>query len=513
MSFNLLIVDDEPIICKGLRYSIQWEKHNVQVTDVAYDGEEAIQKIKQNHIDIVITDVRMPNVDGLQLATFLYENYPTIRTIIISGYDEFRYAQKAIQLGVKDYLLKPVNISELMQKVDELTREMETEQHTVKELQQTDLQTIVLQQLSDTPIRKDNAYIKVYPFISMIQNYMNEIESLSAEGVQNLKLRWKNFIDDAIQQIGFETVSVFIDDNILLTCITMEETDFKRNDLYMRIMRKVRNEDFPLSFVWNHSIIPLVDLKETMDHLIHSIKYLAIKENENGIIYEDEMDRKMTPAYPHELEKKLIDAIFHFDREEISDVSKALFNYFELNGFFLEEVQQICNEMLIKVVNQYEILRGKKVDRLDRHLKQSVNVRLFNSYSLIQKLFEEDINTMIEQLHLNTMDKRNWLIWRAEEYIKRYYKSNIKVHEVADVMNISPNYFRTLFKQQTGKSFSEYVNQLRIEEAKKLLVETPFKVSEISEQVGFREYKYFVEIFKRYSGMTPTNYRKLMTID
>lgn len=268
MSFKMLIVDDEPIICRGLKDTIPWEKYNIEVIDTAHDGQDAILKV-QNHanVDLVITDVRMPNMDGLQLTSFIHRNYPNIRMIMVSGYDEFSYAQKAIQLGVKDYLLKPVNIEELVSRVIKLTHEIENE---------------------------------------------------------------------------------------------------------------------------------------------------------------------------------------------------------------------------------------KKLTRMISNLHTKENVNIAHSAAIKGKL------------NLGNIDKTDWLIGKAEEYIKEYYKSNIRAHEVADIINISPNYFSSLFNQQTGKSFNEYINDLRIEEAKTLLIETPFKVHEIAELVGFKEYKYFVKVFKEFSNLTPMKYRKLM---
>jgi two-component system, response regulator YesN len=109
----------------------------------------------------------------------------------------------------------------------------------------------------------------------------------------------------------------------------------------------------------------------------------------------------------------------------------------------------------------------------------------------------------------NKAKANDWLIERAEQYIRSYYTSPIKAHEVADVINISPNYFSSLFKLKTGKSFNDYINTLRVEAAKQLLEETPFNVNEIAEKVGYREYKYFVDVFKKFTGYTPTKYRNI----
>ena len=137
MSYKILIVDDEPIICQGLSQTIPWENYDIEVVGAVYNGKEAINQISIHpEIDIVITDIRMPNVDGLELSAFIKTNFPNIRVIIISGYDDFEYAKRAIKLGVKDYLLKPVDIDELVDNVKKITTEIEKERR-----QQVDLLT------------------------------------------------------------------------------------------------------------------------------------------------------------------------------------------------------------------------------------------------------------------------------------------------------------------------------------------------------------------------------------
>jgi two-component system response regulator YesN len=119
------------------------------------------------------------------------------------------------------------------------------------------------------------------------------------------------------------------------------------------------------------------------------------------------------------------------------------------------------------------------------------------------------IGDIMAQLDVKQTNSKDLLMERAEKYIQQYYQEQIKAHEVADFINITPNYFSTLFKQKTGKSFNEYVNQLRVEAAKRLLEETPFNINEIAEKVGYSEYKYFVDVFKKMTGYTPSHYRNL----
>jgi two-component system, response regulator YesN len=396
MPFKMLIVDDEPIICRGLQQTIPWDEYMVEVVDLAYDGAEAIQKIKEHgDINLVLTDVRMPNVDGLKLAAFLAENYPDIRTIIISGYDDFKYAQQAIQLGVKDYLLKPVNVDELLNVITKLTSALQEERNSAQQIYQVNLQNAIFHQVLDLPDMAAIhpglfADVRIYPFVTMLKEYKNKTKDLSEEELQSLTMDWENLVDHSLKSQGFISVSVFTRKNVLLTCVTNNLSGFTPENL-----------DFPeLNGVFNNTDITIDQLNEVYQRLYEDTRYLPLSEG--GFVG--------------------------------SPVSESLANKAKAN---------------------------------------------------------------------------DWLIERAEQYIRSYYTSPIKAQEVADVINISPNYFSSLFKQKTGKSFNDYINTLRVEAAKQLLEETPFNVNEIAEKVGYREYKYFVDVFKKFTGYTPTKYRNL----
>lgn len=396
MPFKMLIVDDEPIICRGLQQTIPWDEYMVEVVDLAYDGAEAIQKIKEHgDIDLVLTDVRMPNVDGLRLATFLAENYPDIRTIIISGYDDFKYAQQAIQLGVKDYLLKPVDVDELLRVITKITSTLQEERKAAQQIYQMNLQNAIFHQVLDLPDTTPNhsglfADVRIYPLVTILKDYKNKTKNLSEEELQNLTVEWENQVENSLNSQGFACVSVFTSKNVLLTCVTNNLSGFTPENL-----------DFQeLNCVVNDTDITIGQLNKVYLRLYEDTRYLPFSES--GFI--------------------------------VSPVSESLANKLKAN---------------------------------------------------------------------------DWLMDRAEQYIRTYYASPIKAHEVADVINISPNYFSSLFKQKTGKSFNEYINTLRVGAAKQLLEETPFNVNEIAEKVGYREYKYFVDVFKKFTGYTPTKYRNV----
>ncbi|WP_374717269.1 response regulator transcription factor [Geobacillus thermodenitrificans] len=506
MSYKILIVDDEPIICQGLSQTIPWENYDIEVVGAVYNGKEAINQISIHpEIDIVITDIRMPNVDGLELSAFIKTNFPNIRVIIISGYDDFEYAKRAIKLGVKDYLLKPVDIDELVDNVKKITTEIEKERR-----QQVDLLTSsIIKQISltneDHGILKEHEHIRIYPLMTMQRDYQRRVRGLTTEDIDLFKKKWMGSVEKRIGDVlGENSFSIFTDENILLTCV-MKELDENETG---KLEKNIENED-SLLLVLGDRTISISELKDYYKKLLDTGRYL-LSINKKTIMASDQLCvRKFEHQYPQEIENLLFDALLYKKKVDYLNVSHTLFAYFKENQFLLDEVVGICCELLVKFINYYESLGRKKVQPFALNYKNHVNIFSHNSYEILQKMFEEDLVTIIEKLGLDHEETNDWLIERALEYIRQFYREPIKASEVANVVNISANYFSTIFRQKTGKTFNEYVNLLRVNEARKLLSETSLRVGVIANNVGFHEYKYFVEVFKKFTGMTPTEYRNL----
>lgn len=515
MAFKLLIVEDEPIIRRGLQFTIPWEEYDVEVIETACDGADAMQKVRDHeNIDLVITDVRMPNVDGLALAQFLSTHYSRIKIIIISGYDEFSYAQQAMQSGVQDYLLKPVDVDKLLRIVLEMTNEILEQQRELKQVRQTNLKNAIYHQIFDysVTLHEPEPYesLKVYPFISTLKEYACTTKDKSDEALTRLTFSWKETIEKRLKSHSLETVSAFTNENMLLSCITNSQGQDLSPEKILNILHESASDlPFSFHFVLFETEIKLGDLNAIYACLRENIQYLPIKKQ--AIICPiRETIQKSNHSVPNGLENELLTALFQSQKNRIPEMVRGLFDYFDKQHFFLSEVGRCCSTIVRKVGDRYVNLFNKEVLASEFHFTTTVDVNLFNSYSQLKELLLEDLNQAIQLLDTIEADSRYWLIEKAKEYIISYYNSDIKAHEVADVINISPNYFSSIFKQRTGKNFNVYVNEIRVSKAKDLLEATPFKVHEIAEQVGYHEYKYFVEVFKRFSGVTPTQYRKLM---
>ncbi|MGG3470374.1 response regulator [Neobacillus pocheonensis] len=491
MAFKMLIVDDEPIICRGLQLTVPWEEVSVEVVDIAHDGLEAIERLNVHQdIDIVLTDVRMPQKDGLELAAYLADQYPQVRTIIISGYDDFKYAQQAIHLGVKDYLLKPVNVDELLAIVKKLTGEIQEQRNEGRKRFLVNLKNAIYGQVIDSPLNgadhlEEDMDARIYPFITMMKT----------RRPQEFKAKWVEMVEDFLNAKGLTSISMFTNNHTLLTCVVDEHAPLS-----------ISEESFePFLLVRNRTAIPVRDLHQTYQTLVEDCKYLPFHTDGKVISPVLEPIRETKPEYSSQTEKEFIQAIFQADWDKVKANIDWLFRYFEEMRFFLHEIIPICFDILQKVLSHYQSLFRKELPEVAPSLEGE-----FYSFQALKESFERNLEQIIQSFDLKKAESKDWMMERAESYIHSYYQKQLKAHEVADYINISPNYFSTLFKQKTGKSFNEYINHLRVEEAKKLLEETPFNVNEIAEQVGYREYKYFVDVFKKMTGYTPTKYRQLM---
>lgn len=197
--------------------------------------------------------------------------------------------------------------------------------------------------------------------------------------------------------------------------------------------------------------------------------------------------------------------------ENIEDEIDEIFYYLSENQADLKQTIQVCTDILLNILSRYEKLFNRKFHPLEEQLNEQIDESLYNSNDSLKKLFTKNLTMLYSYFGYKQSNNSDWLINRAEQYIQTHYTSLITVQEVAEYIQISPNYFSTLFKQRTGRSFTEYINQLRIGKAKILLEETLMRVNEIADKVGYQEYKYFVEVFKKLTSLTPTQYRKLVS--
>ncbi|MDD9268965.1 response regulator [Paenibacillus sp. GCM10023248] len=519
MTIKLLIVDDEPIICQGLRETIHWESIGVEVVGEAYDGYEALACIERTPVDVVLTDINMDGMDGLELAKGLKQRFPRTRVIIVSGYDDFEYARQALRLGIEDYLLKPVNIEELMGMVERIGVEIAQErlQHDEQELERS--RKWLKSKLQDRDAARDDTYVPSIMaggsavcrmIATQIADYAAWVDSSSEEQRRESRALWESAVDDALRTCGLEPLSFFHHPNLLLTLCAAPLTD--NSDKLHHVLNSIGlAPGVQLYAGVSQPFSAAEQIYPSAMEAMGLLQFAVLPAAAPVVFHNEEFAARKGHPQPDllELEKSLIQALFQENYDDLDRrVHKALQDFRE-SGCLIKEVWHALQELVIMLQRR---LRSTGIDLTgypDLFHTHKMDLFVHNSYRAMESLLQTELEAMYSLVHNSLTGKNHWLTDRVKSYIEARYNKDIKASEVAAWLKITPNYFSILFKQKFGKGFAEYLNEVRIEQAKARLTETDDRVFEIAESVGYKEYKYFCAIFKTYTGITPTQYRKL----
>lgn len=514
MMLKMLIVDDEPIICQGLIETIPWKDIGVEVVGTAEHGKEALSFMHQDNIDLVLTDVYMPEMDGLELSKYISRKFPESKIIIMSGYDEFEYARQAIRLGVEDYLLKPVDIDDLLELVEKVRQTIINKKKETKLLKKELITKQILHYLFGSPISTqeladgEKITSSYRLLISELGNYYVLKRSSTEKERTKLKNAWKLQIDQAFAVAGLDSISMFGHENELITI----QYNIDQSHLTGQQMEDVCES---IDQVKGHLLRRVVSTKQQNLSDISQLrgKVQTILENvrtddERFIIMGEESKQSVQTHYPKTIVSQLQKAILKLDEALMDDLLKDLFNRFAEEGLTLRQVLDVSSELATELKNRLH--RMHFMDRLaviHLVLHKNVDLKIYNSHQAIKDLLKTDMSDLAEAI--NSKSDHHWLIESAKSYIQKNYQQDIKASDIAEEHLITPNYFSMLFKQETGYSYSEYLNMIRIKKATELLIRESNRIYEIAEYVGYKEYKYFAQIFKTQLGMTPTEYRRI----
>ncbi len=352
---RIVIVDDEKMIRESMVKTFPWEKLGIEVVGTAENGKRGLEVVAVTRPHIILTDIRMPKMDGLEFIRSVREYMKDVRIIIISGYDEFAYAKKAMEYGVSDYILKPVSAEELFRVLQKLVQGMEAE------------------------FSADLFLVKVKKEISSeLDCFLNAIRL----GDPSKSL---HFLKEMIQKLMMMKIAP---DQFRQVCLEISN----------RALEVVKHDGIQLSGNWRI---------------------------ENDELYRD---------------------LGH------------LTTLMEIAGWF-----------------------------------------------------EEFTGSLVEDIGTQKIQGNSGVVQRAIQYINSHFQENLSVKNVADYVGLNPDYFSHVFKKVRGESFSDYLNQLRIHKATELLVDNLYKVYEVSDMVGYNDYKYFSSVFKKITGVSPTDYHGLLS--
>jgi two-component system, response regulator YesN len=526
--YKVILVDDEEIVREGIRERIPWGDLGFELIGTAEDGQEALQMIQSNQVDLLITDICMPFMDGLTLTENVKRIYPSLKIIILSGYDQFDYAQNAIKLGVQDYILKPITSKEvkaLLVKVKKtLDEEMSGKEYmdTLRRQVQKSLPLLrerFLNQLISFPVSADEfvrngSYLSIPlslpPCIALVIDLDSmeqgfEETQLLQFAILNISVEWFRDRDEILAFSNRQGQTV-----ILLSCNNPDrdqELAFNvSKEIQGVILEKLKTQ---VSIGISNPAFLTKDIHVSYQEALSALEYRFLL-GKNQIIHIADMEKKQSLfPQPLDLEKKLLTNIKVGTIEESYQLIDLIFAQLEKSGLnrcklYIMELLVMINKTFYELGLQLEPLWGDSL----------VPMTEIHQYKTINEIKEwlksvcKDANLIISEKRTSSAKQQ---VEQAKQYILEHYgDSSISLSSICQYLHVSVSYFSLIFKKETKETFVEFLTKFRLEKAKELLRGTDYKTYEIADMAGYSDPQYFSTVFKKQVGVSPTEYRSFV---
>lgn len=534
---KVFLVEDEMVIRRGIKNSIDWEKEGYIFCGEASDGELAYPMIIKEKPDILITDIRMPFMDGLELCKLVKKELPNIKILILSGYDEFDYAKEAIRLGVTEYLLKPISSGKLLEALNGVSESIR------REKEDKDLVRKYMEEM-----RENTEHEKQKFFEQMIAGNLSMADALETGEKYEMNLSARMY-------------------NLLLFRFTLGEENRKSGELLGEAEYAIEKLTERLEYVFEFqrgvegwAFLLMADNEEQMSERVKELSkdLEEIMKNYSTIAYfggigqpvarlrelEEsfrEAERALAARFTMELNQiiSVEDIRMAQNVDTLDDIEITSFGEIEKTRTMLEKflnnvaedeidefvdvyINELSEENLKSVLmRQYIIMDAyivmmsfcEKFEGIEGEM-QAQSEELKNSMKTIQTL--EEIKNYIRMLLKKIIGVRDTISGRrysdiieiAKDQIRKTYMSDeISLNTIAAEVGMSPSYFSSIFSKEMGKTFVEYLTEIRMDRAKELLMCSSMKTSEIGYEVGYKDPHYFSYIFKKTQNCTPKEFR------
>ncbi|MFA9558248.1 response regulator [Evansella sp. AB-rgal1] len=525
---KVLLVDDNYQMLEFMNDCIPWSEKGLEVIGMCENGVEALGVAKESKPDIIITDIDMPNMDGLELLEEIGKLDSEIQALIISCHDDFQYAKKALKLLVNDYILKdtmePETLEEAIDRV--------IEKITAKKRQQNDMtrwQKIVnqnrmslkkewLRSFIDCPISNEKEWItrskdfhlhldeKNYiPVIGCVQNIDCVLERFQSSdllmySMDNIaqEMKMEGFVYDNFEIIWFFPVTNSIKDNMY--------EDIRK--FLVRLQNTLENYcGAKLAFMYSKPAATIHQLKQYTQQII-KMKHEWFYIEEKSVFSLENLNRNFSTDNIFSHYSKVVEEwkqlISDGDESEIGrNVSKWI-QIIKDNKYHPETVKSWVNNILVTMqLNFNYIFKDEKSHTDVLHSE----IHSLDAVHQVEKYICNSLREIITHVEAEGKSDRPE-IWEVKKYVEKHIHEKITLERVAQHLFMNPSYFSRMFKKETNETFIEYVTRLKMKKAVDLLHNTNYTIEDISNQLGYENTSYFIKLFKKLNHLSPLEYRK-----
>ncbi|WP_199619724.1 response regulator transcription factor [Paenibacillus alkalitolerans] len=532
--YKLLIADDEALVREAIKEQMKWAELGFECVADCEDGAVALEKVEQLRPDVVLTDICMPFMDGLDLTREISLKYPNTKVIILTGFDDFEYAQQAVKLKACDFVLKPVTASELSKVFAKVKEEMDQEFKTKKDFdllrRQLNeslplLKERFLERMVTSPVAKAEMDERFEFFgIEWAGPYFVElavdIDDFAMDGqapTEKSKELLRFAVYNIAQEIAAELKGAVVfrtrEEKVLalLSGANPEQLIDTAYGIGERLSQAVASY-LPLTVS-----VGIGHCCHTLDNIVHAhqsalsaLDYrFLLGKNEVISITDMERRQKSAPLPAVEWEKQLSTKVKTGTEHEIKELIERIFAALRENYYTMETCTIYIQRLVLTLMHTVNELDGDVSAVFGPGTNPLTDVNKYLTLDEIERWMQDVCRRAVRTVmsvreHFSTDQ-----VAKAQEYVKQNFQdAELSLKTVCKHVSMSTSYFSTLFKSHTGKTFIEYVTQVRMEKAKELLKLTQLKSYEIAYQVGFNDPHYFSLTFKKYTGDTPTEFRQ-----
>ncbi|MEK8132304.1 response regulator [Paenibacillus filicis] len=531
---RMCVIDDIRSVVDMITTRINWSEYGVELVGSASDGEEGYELIQRAKPDLVLTDIRMPKLDGLELTRLTLEQDPTVKVIILSAYSDFEYAQQALRLGAFDFLKKPVSIPELIQivlKAKEAWQVERREQYKLIEMERRmkeslpalrqEYLTLLLHHASG-----DEAAMQRWEFLQVpldrqgfniflleIDKFTEQYQSFPVEEIELIRFSLQNIIEETVA--GYTKGLVFRESFNRFVCIANATGSTHSLELADRCCANIaRYTRFTISVGVGATVRHIHEWPTAYEQALKSLSYHFFTGGNGAYRYEPmKTERSVSLANIPAKEQEFLFALRSGNEAKSIELLEDIFA--DLTGTDPlpdpHYAEQLCNELAAKtrrvLLEKFAYEQVAELEAKSAPLARQAESPSIAAYkAMLLRLCQEGC-ALIQQ---ERTSESKHIIHRSMAYIREHLDQELSLEHCAKKVNLSWGYYSSLFKKVAGVSFLQFVTQEKIEKAKKMLLDD-YQVQEIAAALGYEHRRYFSELFKKQTGQTPTEFKESYT--
>lgn len=498
---RILIVEDEAKIRKGIANLIEHHTEHLVIGE-ARDGIEGKEMALLYRPDLIITDIRMPGIDGLEMIRLLKEESDAWKFVILSGYSEFEYAKKALRYGVEDYLVKPLAPEDITGLLDAVQEKINTELKKTQGRQETMMRDYLTgngkegigELISACDLKESDALI-------LLGAYTGNLSAMAKEKCLQVFEKWKKAYP------GASACFFFMDSTKEFICVIKKSYyDEIREELERIFLNRLPQGE---KWVWAACGAENAGLLKDAYEQLKGLYFYGMVSDGGAILTAKALETfKPQPCrYPRHLEHELQKAFYQENKENFTEAERQFTAYMETVKARPGEIKDSYMKMVDFLTNLAQENNPKAYEQI-LSLYTVMEIGAAVTMAELEKVLH-DVSDILLQCIRQTQGISNYTIKKAIDYIRLHYHENISLEKVAAKLDITPEYLSTLFNREMGVNYSAFLKKFRISHAKRLLKNSDKKIYEIAADVGYNDPKYFNRVFKEEERMSPGDFRSL----